>query len=569
MSIKLVLSHYLGSLRERNELDALLPDLLAAAGHSVLSRPQIGVNQAGVDVVSTCPNPDGSTVVYLFVIKFGDIGREGFFVGPQSVDASIRESSTVYMRSRLPEAFANCKKTIVLVSNGELKQEASESFAALTKDVAERANQSLEFWGIDQLVPLIEKHIFDETLMLPKGRGELRAALATLEETEPSVRRFIRFVDSCMEPSPDEATASKATRKKKFLRRWAAAAMGWEVLGAWCRTEENLKPEVVGGEYLLLRLWADSVRAGLEQDSEVQARLKHLMGLQSNALLRYFHKLAPQLAYRRELLAYRREHVFYADLVFEELGRLAVALLFWQHTKGGEAERDGFKQLLVGFLNQHSGLRLPVLDGQSIDLSLALLALIGAGDQDSAQGVLKVTIEALSLAVHSNHWLPVDSDSIEDAVALHEGDVAPREYFKTSTLVPMLGTVAGLLNDQESLNQLNALIASQLGDVTLERWSPCIELETFTGSGLLLTGIGISKALTALQKTPPEEVQASMKTPAGAAEHNDFKWVNTSFELFAAVSARFHRHPVPIWYIAKRVAIGIAIASQDEQSVAS
>ena len=27
MSIKLVLSHYLGSLRERNELDALLPDL--------------------------------------------------------------------------------------------------------------------------------------------------------------------------------------------------------------------------------------------------------------------------------------------------------------------------------------------------------------------------------------------------------------------------------------------------------------------------------------------------------------------------------------------------------------
>lgn len=569
MSIKLVLSHYLGSLRERNELDALLPDLLAAAGHSVLSRPQIGVNQAGVDVVSTCPSPDGSTVVYLFVIKFGDIGRDGFFVGPQSVEASIREASTVYVRSRLPETFSDCKKTIVLVSNGVLKQEAPESFAALTKDVAERPNQSLEFWGVDHLTPLIEKHIFDETLMLPKGRGELRAALATLEETEPSVRRFIRFVDSCMESSPDEATASVATRKRKFLRRWAAAAMGWEVLGAWCRTEENLKPGVVGGEYLLLRLWADAIRAGLEQDSEVQTRLKHLMGLQSNALLRYYQKLAPQLAYRREVLAYRSEHVFYADLVFEELGRLAVTLLFWQHTKGGEAERDAVKQMLVGYLNEHTGLRLPVLDGQSIDLSLALLALIGAGDNESAQGLLRLTMQALSVAVRSNHWLPVDSDSIEDAVALYQGNVDRREYFKTSTLVPLLGSVAGLLNDQESLNQLNALIASKLGDVTLERWSPCIELETFTGSGHLLIENGISKAVTALQKTPLEEVQVSLKAPVGAAEHGDFKWANTPFELLAAVSARFHRHPVPIWYIAKRAAIGAAVALQDDKSVVS
>ena len=35
MSIQLVLSHYLAGLRERNELDVLLPELLKAMGHNV------------------------------------------------------------------------------------------------------------------------------------------------------------------------------------------------------------------------------------------------------------------------------------------------------------------------------------------------------------------------------------------------------------------------------------------------------------------------------------------------------------------------------------------------------
>lgn len=64
MSIQLVLSHYLSGLRERDELDALLPDLLQAMGHSVLSRAQVGVNQGGVDVMSTKgDNPDRKSVV--------------------------------------------------------------------------------------------------------------------------------------------------------------------------------------------------------------------------------------------------------------------------------------------------------------------------------------------------------------------------------------------------------------------------------------------------------------------------------------------------------------------------
>jgi hypothetical protein len=554
MSIKLVLSHYLAGLRERNELDALLPELLLSMGHSVLSRPQVGVNQAGVDVVSTCVEADGRTVVYLFVIKFGDIGRDGFFGGKQAVDPSIREASNTFIRNRLPEVLQDCDKRIVLVSNGFLKQEAQDGFAALSKEIAERRLQTLDFWGSDHLTPLIEKHIFDESLLLAQGKADLRGALATLQETDASVQRFIRFVDFCTTAPVAEGPTSKETQRKNFLRRCAAAAMGWAVLLVWCQTEGNLKPGVVGGEYLLLRLWADAVRADLEGDEDVQQRLMNLASLQADALLRYYLKLAPHLAHRREVLAYRHEHVFYMDVIFEELGRMGLTLLFLQRTAGAEQQRGELKYVLVTLINEHTGCRLPVLDGQSIDLSLVLLALICEGDTTSAQALLRAVIHMFAVAVRSEHWLPVDTDLIEDAVALYEGDVEPRDYFKTSTLFPMLGTFAALLNDKESLGQLNDVIAPKLGEVTLERWCASAELETLAGSGRALTSVGISKAISRLQISPTDELQASLKTPPDAAAHDDFKWAHTPFELLAAVSARFYRHPLPIWFIANSYA---------------
>lgn len=565
MSIKLVLSHYLAGLRERNELDALLPELLTAMGHSVLSVAQVGVNQAGVDVVSTYPDAEGKKVVYLFVIKFGDIGREAFFGGQQAIQPSIREASGTYIRSRLQEEFRHCEKKIILLSNGLLKQEAQESFAALTEEVAERPLQKLEFWGTYQLTPFIEEHIFNEALLLAKGTGDLRAALATLEQTDVAVRHFTKFVDACMAAPEEEGQLSGASRTKHHLRRCAAAAMGWAVLLVWCRTEGNLKPGVVCGEYLLLRLWADSVRVGLESNGKVKERLSYLSHLQVASLLEYYSKLSPYLLNRQVLLSYRRETVFYLDLVFEELGRMGLLLLMLQQLGDDGTYRFRVRDLLAKFVNEHSGCLLPSLDGQSIDISLAVLALIAEGDLVSSKAVLLRATNSFNIAVRSGHWLPVDTDMIEDALSLQEGKVDPQAYFRTSTLFPMLGTFAALIGEQDCLDQLNEMAVSELKDVTLERWYPSVELETLTGSGKHFGNIGISRAVAKLRSSPADEQAASAKVPAGAAGPEDFKWTNSPFEVLSAISARFYRHPVPIGYLIKKASPTLASASTEIQ----
>ncbi|EJB8472102.1 hypothetical protein MW376_002187 [Citrobacter freundii] len=550
MSIQLILSHYLAGLRERNELDALLPELLKAMGHSVLSRPQIGPAQAGVDVFSTLADADGVEEVYVFIIKFGNVGRADLYGGPQSIDPSVREACNDFIRNRLPEQLKPLSKKIVLVSNGVLLQEAQAGFAALTAEVAERPLCQLTFWGTDQLTPWIEQYLFDETLLLEKGKSDLRAALAGLEESGTATGRFIRFVDACFEIPTDEAEQSPATRKKKFLRRCAAASMGWAVLLVWGKSEGNLKPGVVSGEYLLLRLWAEAVQLELYGDSAFTARFEAVVELQIKALVEYFEKIMPSLETPRAVLSYRPERVLYLELIFEEVGRLATLLLLLQQVPGQEEFRGVIRGAIIHLMNQHPSVRLPPYDGHAIDLTLVFTALMGESDWDNAKILVREVVARLHLSLMQDRYLPVDTDYLEDALSLSvSSDTSDREFFETSTLVPALATVAALLDDDDTLRVLREEVLPLMKGVTLERWFPEAALETLTGSARQIQSVGVSRALSGLRPTAHEEAEASVNPFDGVAAPKDFKWSAAQWQVLVALSARLHRHPLPTWFI--------------------
>jgi hypothetical protein len=549
MSIQLVLSHYLEGLRERDELDALLPELLKAMGHSVESRPQVGVAQAGVDVVSTHLNDEGEVEVYLFVIKFGDIGREDFYGGKQSIDPSVREAANDFVRNRLPKNLRGARKHIVLLTNGELKQEAQAGYAALSHDVAERPGCTLEFWGADQLTQLIEQYLFDENLLLAKGKSDLRAALAGLEETDTAVHRFVRFVDSCF-ASVAGKTQSRAVRKKALLKRCATASMGWAVLLVWGQREGNLKPGVIAGEYLALRLWSEAIKDGFACEEVFTERLEYVLSMQAKALFEYFEKVLPQLSNQRSVLAHRPERILYVDLVLEELGRLASLSLLLRQMPDEESLRTSVRTRLIELLNEHSGALLPVYDGQTIEITLILAALLEEANFNNAKRLLSAISMRLQRALKSGQYLPVDTDLLEDAYTAHVAkEAGPREFFKTSTLFPALATVAALTHDEEALRRLREDILPLVQDVTLERWYPTKSLETLTGSRQVVQDVGVSRALAGIRATTVEEAEASLRLVDGAAAPEDFEWHGTPLVVLVALSARLHRHPLPTWFL--------------------
>lgn len=552
MSIQLVLSHYLAGLRERDELDALLPDLLREMGHSVLSRPQIGVGQAGVDIVSTASNEKGEKEVFLFVIKFGDVSRTDLYGTSLEIDPTVRQACSVFVRNRLPEPLRELRKRIVLVSNGVLKQEAQDGFSALSHDVAERPQCSLEFWGIDQLTPLIEKNLFDDGLLLARGKSDLRAALAGLEESGAAIQRFTRFVSSCFTSTEAEVTQSVTTRKKHFLKRCASASMGWAVLLVWGQSEGNQKPGLVAGEYLVLRMWAEAVKAGFSADRAFSERLMTIFKLLVRAMLGYFEKVLPQLLSRRALLAYRPERLFYTELVFEEIGRLSILLLLLQRLPNVNELRAEVHGFIVSLVNEHPGCRLPVYDGQAIDITLLIAALMGESDRLNATRLVSDITARLYRALQSSRYLPVDTDLLEDAVALNvTGSADVRDFFETSTLVPALASVSAFLNDEQTLKCLREDIWPLLDGVTLERWFPEAGLETLTGSSISVQEVGVSRAISGVRASAAEEVEASLKAVT-STDPTVFKWHGTPWTVLVALSSQINRHPVPTWFLAEQ-----------------
>lgn len=214
----------------------------------------------------------------------------------------------------------------------------------------------------------------------------------------------------------------------------------------------------------------------------------------------------------------------------------------------------------MSFINAHNGCLLPVYDGQAIDLSIAMTAIMSVGDAANTQLIVRECIERFDAALHLNRIMPVDTDDLEDAMALFSGKETQRgRFFKTTTLVPLLGTMAALLGDQKALDQLTAEIVPNLEGVTKERWFPQKKLQTLTGSDDYMNAIGISRALIGFRQTPADEVEASVKVPSQAASPEDFAWHNTTWEVLIAISARLHRHPLPTWYVAKLAKVHLSL----------
>jgi len=122
--MKLIIREYLASLRERGELDVILPDLLSQLGLNVYSRPARGTRQYGVDVGAVGSLDGGAEKVYLFSIKPGDLTRkewDGDSV--QSLRPSLNEILDAYIPNRVPVEHRGKETVICIAIGGDVQEQ--------------------------------------------------------------------------------------------------------------------------------------------------------------------------------------------------------------------------------------------------------------------------------------------------------------------------------------------------------------------------------------------------------------------------------------------------------------
>jgi hypothetical protein len=477
--MKLLLADYVGSLKERGELDAILPDLLSELGYHVISRPAIGAVQRGVDIAAA-GREDGERKLFLFSVKAGDLTRAEWDTGVQALRPSLNEILDDYVPNRIPPNYKKLKIVICIVVGGIIQQTVQPLVTAfINRETTERV--SFQEWNGDRIAELLLAGPLREKLLPKPLQSSFQKAVAMVDEPDVSYDHFARLLFAL------RALVSK-DKDRVLVSRQIYICL-W-VLFVWARDIDNLDAPYRASELALLHVW-ELVKPFIGKKgaraAAVSSVLRHLVILHVTIGALFLERKILPFVGRQHALSLAVSSGEPTDVnlkMFETPGRLALMghWVIWLGQFGG---RELTEEQITGMRNHvNSGfqmivnnpcLYLPLTDEQAIELALflGLAAQMGHADGDIKSWLAEMAIR-LSMTVNSHGRYPTALRDYTDLIAHPKAqtDEYRQEVTPGSVLIPLLLAWVTALNDKEGINSLLALKAGPLAHCTLQLWLP-------------------------------------------------------------------------------------------------
>lgn len=485
--MRLLIVDYLASLKEREELDAILPDLLTELGYNVISRPRRGTQQRGVDIAAV-RKVDGEEILYLFSLKAGNLSRSEWN-GPQdqALRPSLDEIRDSYLPSRVPPRYRDAKVVICLCFGGEIREEIRDVVAGyMTTNTTARV--SYEEWNGGRIADLLLEGLLREQVLPEAMRTGFRKAVALVDEPDVSYQHFRKVANQLL-------AAGRANPKARVLSARQLSLCAW-ILFVWARGAGNVEAAYRATELALLYAW--DLRRGITNPTSKDGKaLRNAVG----QIAELHVKTAAELIERKIIPAALIEDGLSAavrssdaiDLnlaLFDMLGRLGL-LVIWLHFMSQRAEGKTKEHLeahcLVvlkagyAMIGNNAGLLLPVRDDQTIDIAIFLqAALVTGADGGPIHNWIEHLVGRLSYAVRARAHYPLTSSDYRDLVEHPRGksDDEFEEMTKGSILIPTLALWAKPLGLTSELAMLSEVVAKDMGHCAMQLWSPDHTSET-------------------------------------------------------------------------------------------
>ncbi|MBR4101940.1 MAG: hypothetical protein IKK51_08710, partial [Oscillospiraceae bacterium] len=243
--MRLIIKDYLSCLREKDELDLLLCDLLLQMGYATHNVPKTGNRQYGVDI-----RADNENELLLFVIKQGALNRKNWDDGQNAVRQSLNEIRDCYMML-INGADRNKKLRIVVATNGVIDEAVRLNWEGYKREntIWNGVPVELEFWDIDTITSKIQEFLFDEHLFDNEMRSLLRRALYYVEESDYRRVYYERLIDNYL--SELDGKTSKREREKILSGVFLAAQM----IAYYAANCGKYRIGIMVSEYLVIRYW--------------------------------------------------------------------------------------------------------------------------------------------------------------------------------------------------------------------------------------------------------------------------------------------------------------------------
>lgn len=480
--MKLVIKEYLASLKEREELDAMLPNLLSEMGFTVYSRPSRGPRQYGVDVAAVGTADDGTRKVYLFSVKQGDLNRQDWDGTPQALRPSLNEIRDAYIPARIPAEYQNLGVVICLVFGGDIKEAVHQEVRGYTRSNT-TANVAYEEWNGDRLADLILSGILREEMFNGDMRSHLRKAAAMVEEPDIAYSHFSKLIDAIVQRSTKKQVANISKVREIYMSLW--------VLFTWAREGNNVEAPYRASEYAVLRAWEllngliakkgrEAVEAGIVFNDLVELHFTIWDALAGKILphVTKRHGISATVPSFSSLDINLKAH--------EIMGRMALRGLWlaWSRSKSAlpeplETTQDDplhtIAMQLFHLIDNNPVLQSPISDEQAIDIALALMLLgVHGGLNEAIASWLEVLVDRAYAAYRTHGAYPSSKWSYWDLVEhpTEKTEEYRKEATGGSTLLPLLALWAGGYGNGKSLATLAKFQNEHLEHCNFQLWFP-------------------------------------------------------------------------------------------------
>lgn len=557
--MKLLIKEYLSALKERGELDVILPDLLSEMGLHVFSRPAVGVRQNGVDLAAIGVDADGIKKVFLFTVKSGDLKRQDWDSTTQAVRPSLNEMLDSYVPRRIPNQYADLPVAICVVIGGDVDQNVDTDLSDYER---RNTTDSIEFqrWDGDRLANLMLTAVLGENVVSGDARTSFRKSVAMLDEPDAAYKYFSEMLRKLRLDMGDRQKDRVTLVRQLNLCCW--------VLYAWSREAENLEAPYRCSELAMLYGWdicASYLPRRTAPAKAMAAAMTNLIRLHLNIANEFVVKKLLPHAMVRDGLATAVNSSFALDVnlsLFESIGRLSLTGIWIQFfldrnaglTNDDKAklnnDLDQYTDSFIQILNNNGALRSPIRDDHSIEIGLACILLAQRKRLDVIRDWTHQVLSASLFALQTNGAYPCALNEYHE-LAEHPKSGSDRDYFESatagSTLIPTLCVWQKLANPSVSFAGIPDIIEKCIPHCTMQFWIPNESSETHIyvhsqNHGLAVLGLPVSETCDELIEIVFSECKNNEE------RFNSLSAIRLGHWPVILSACRHHRLPIPLTF---------------------
>ena len=453
--MRLVISDYISQLKEKDELDVLLCDLLVQQGYYIDSRPKTGNRQHGVDIHVYDENK-----ILLFIVKQGNITRGVWDGGTNSVYSSLHEIENVYYRTMTPKEKSK-EITIIVATNGFMDEAVRLDWNGYVEKNAKwgESKISFEFWSIDSIVEKVQSDIFNEQLFGKELQSLLRKALYFVEETDYNRHYYERIIDEIISKVHDNVD-----NNKKFKRAITTLNLASQMISQYAHDAGVNKVAIMVSEYVIIRYWELILKKNLfEREKYIEWLLKFQKHYEK--WCDHYYKNIKHICSNKKIFP-RQNIIENRVVIYEMLGFLIAYAIFLTSRERKKAEE--VISSIIEIINNYDEFYFPPYD-ININVIVALYRLLAKiGKHKEVSMLMREQCSILMLNHIKNGKYPAQEDSFEEAVQIefHKN----KDPYEMSVFWGVMIVYICITKDESLYNHIYNYLSENIKDVTKCIW---------------------------------------------------------------------------------------------------